>query len=313
MTFEPEVEQSVRYLRSDAARDALAADAYWPKWHSPWWHMLLLHEMGLTSEIPDAAVASHLEALARIPLKIFPIRPEDAPPGFDASRGSPCHCQLGNVYRVLAARGVDVDVELPWIREWLLAYQMPDGGLNCDEQAYLAQGECPSSMVGTIAAIEAFLHHAPRPWAPDVARFLERGARFLIGRECRLGSTTRHNADERVSAKAWPQLCFPRFYLYDVLRGLDALTLWAELAGQPLPPSSIDAAVADLTERFPDGAVRIGRRSYEGARTLAQTAPGVWERRQEAQTFPLLDAVSRVGDVSPFLTRQWRDVQQRAR
>ena len=52
-----------------------------------------------------------LESLNRIPLKIFPIHPEDTPPGTDPYRGSPCHCQLGNVYQLLSAWGLNVDIK----------------------------------------------------------------------------------------------------------------------------------------------------------------------------------------------------------
>lgn len=79
MRFESEIDQSVRYLGSDAAARALAADAYWPKWHAPWWHMLLLHEMGHTSLIPEKTVEQLVAALNRIPVKIFPIHPGDLP------------------------------------------------------------------------------------------------------------------------------------------------------------------------------------------------------------------------------------------
>src|SRR5690348_8501089 len=107
--FDAEIDQSIRYLQSNEAACALAADAYWPKWHSPWWHMLLLHEMGRASLIPDSTIEQYVASLNRIAVKIFPIHPEDLPPGTDPFRGTPCHCQLGNVYQVLAARGVDVD------------------------------------------------------------------------------------------------------------------------------------------------------------------------------------------------------------
>src|SRR5882724_9677753 len=152
MLYEAEITQSLAYLASERAFRSLEANPYWPKWNSPWWHMLLLHEMGATSQIPEIAVRKFIEAWDRIPLQIFPIYPEDLPEGRDLYRDCPCHCQLGNVYQVLAAWGLDVDVELPWIRPWFLRYQMADGGLNCDGDAYLVQSECPSSMVGTIAA-----------------------------------------------------------------------------------------------------------------------------------------------------------------
>src|SRR5262245_27332308 len=145
--YEAELRDSLRYLNSDEALQSLAADAHWPKWHSPWWHMLLLHEMGDTKRIPEPVIRAHIAALGRFPLKIFPIHPEDWPAGLDPFRGCPCHCQLGNVYQVLTAWGVDVDKELPWIRPWFLRYQMADGGLNCKNDAYLVKDETPSSMV----------------------------------------------------------------------------------------------------------------------------------------------------------------------
>ena len=144
MTIKEDLETATAYLHSDKAIRYLENNAYWPKWDSPWWHMLLLHEMGETKRIPAKVISTYITTLNRTPLKIFPIHPEDVPPGIDPAQGSPCHCQLGNVYQVLAAWGVDVDKELPWIRPWLTSYQMEDGGMTCDNDAYLVKGECPT-------------------------------------------------------------------------------------------------------------------------------------------------------------------------
>ena len=84
MQFTQELEQSLRYLKSDAAMKSLKSDPYWPKWDSPWWHMLLLYEMGLVKEIPASIVEAYVEAINKIPLKIFPIQPEDMPEGIDS-------------------------------------------------------------------------------------------------------------------------------------------------------------------------------------------------------------------------------------
>jgi hypothetical protein len=311
MQFESEIEHSIRYLTSSEANRTVEADAYWPKWHSPWWHMLLLHEMGLTALIPDTIVERYVSSLNRIPLKVFPILPDELPPGIDPFRGTPCHCQLGNVYQVLAARGIDVDAELPWIRPWFLKYQMRDGGLNCDNEAYLVTDECPSSMVSTIAAFEAVLLYTPRPWTPGEQLFLDKGANFLIARELRLGSSTKHNASEQTSAENWTLMCFPRFYLYDVLRGLNALALWAEKTQRPVPSQAIRHVFSLIENEFPTGEIRIGRRSFAGAKTLKLLPTREWTRGHDATTFPLLDAVSAVGDVSPFLTRQWSETRLR--
>ena len=311
MDFETEISQSIAYLESDEGRRAVDTDTYWPKWHSPWWHMLLLHEMGHAELIPQAIVDLYVERLDRTPLKIFPIHPEDMPPGVDPFRGSPCHCQLGNVYQVLAARGVDVDAKLPWIRPWFLRYQMADGGLSCDNDAYLVQGECPSSMVGTIATLEAVLLHTHRPWTAQERAFLDKGWHFLVDREVRLGSASKHNASERNSAESWTKLCFPRFYFYDVLRGLSVLLSLTDKLQRQLSVEAIQVVVDRLTSDFPTGTVSPGRRSIEGTTTLKQDSSGNWIRRQAATTFPLLDAVSVVGRENAFLSKQWEEAKRR--
>jgi hypothetical protein len=311
MSYETEIQNSVDYLKSDIAIKTVDADAYWPKWNAPWWHMLLLHEMGETKHIPKVMIERYIASLNRLPLKIFPIHPEEMPDGIDPYRGSPCHCQLGNVYQVLSAWGVDVDKELPWIRPWFLRYQMADGGLNCDNEAYLVKDECPSSMVGTIAAFEAVLLHTPRPWTPEEKNFLDEGAQFLMERKLMLGSFTKYNSSERKSAEEWTKLCFPRFYLYDVLRGLSALALWAEKTNQSLPKESIADATNFLSLHFPDGNLKIGRQSFEGAGTILQSSSGEWIRNQPATFFSLLEKVSVVGEVSPFLSKQWLETKER--
>lgn len=307
--YEKERRASLDYLGSAEALHAIETDAYWPKWHGPWWHMLLLHEMGLTDQIPETMVRSFVASLNRIPIKHFPIHPEDLPEGVDPYRGTPCHCQLGNVYQVLAAWGINVDKEVPWIRPWFYRYQMPDGGLNCDNAAYSVRDEIPSSMVGTIAAFEAVLLYTPKPWSAEAREFVTRGAQFLISRKLMLGSATKHNAEERESAKDWLQLCFPRFYLYDVLRGLNALLLWSEIAEQTIPGEAIAEVVAHMSERFSDGKVTIGRHCYAGTGTIIQAPSGEWLRRQPATFFPLLTSVSEIGCVSPFLSQQWASAQ----
>src|SRR5690349_21772192 len=188
--FETEIKQSVEYLNSEAAFKAIQADAYWPKWNSPWWHMVLLHEMGETARIPEKMIREYIRSLNRYPLKIFPIQAHEMPAGIDPFRGSACHCQVGTVYQVLAKWGIQVDTEVSWIRPWILKYQMPDGGLNCDNDAYLVKDEVPSSMVGTIAAFEAILLYTPRSWSAAEKNFLDKAAKFLMYRRLMHGSET---------------------------------------------------------------------------------------------------------------------------
>jgi hypothetical protein len=299
--LEAAIADSVGFLGSDAALRSIEADTYWPKWDSPWWHMLLLHELGEARRIPDRAIAKMVDGLSALPVKIFPIHPDDAP-GADPRRDSTCHCALGSIHQVLTACGVDVARALPWTEPWFARYQMADGGLTCDDTAYLVEHECPSSMVGTIAPFEAML--LGRETAGNQA-FLERAAGFLIGRELRLGSPTAHNAAERERESSWLAPCFPRFYFYDVLRGLAALVRWAERSGRAIPRRAVARVIGHLVETFPDGVVRIQREGFAHCpTTLARTAAGTWER-QPTSRFALLDAASAIGRPSAALTRQW--------
>jgi hypothetical protein len=299
--IEAAIADSVTYLGSEAAQRSIDGDVYWPKWDAPWWHMVLLYELGEARRIPDRVVDKMIAGLNAVPVKIFPFRPEDAP-GLNILRDCPCHCALGSMYQVLAACGVDVDGQLPWIKQWLFRYQMTDGGLSCDPSAYLVEDECPSSMVGTVAPFEAMLLGR---WTDEQRGFVERAAGFLIGRELRLGSPTVHNADERRAASSWLLPCFPRFYLYDVLRGLAALVRWAERSEHVIPQRAVATVIEHLVTAFPDGVVRRGRQSFATCPTTWRKGDdGAWQHVATGRS-PLLDATSEIGAPSAALTRQW--------
>ena len=297
------IDAAVRYLESDAAITSIAVDTYWPKWASPWWQMTLLWELGLAQRIPARVVRAMVDGLNALPLHIFPIRPDEWPPGSDPRRDISCHCALGTMDQVLTACGVDVDAELPWVRPWFERYQMADGGLNCDDAAYAVTDECPSSMVGTVAAFEAMLRRGD-------GAFVARAAAFLIDRQLRLGSPTRHNAEERDAALAWTQLTFPRFYYYDVLRGLAALVRWATQLTKTIPVAAISDVVRALVAQSRDGTLVVGRQAYAAIGTWAYDPDGTWTRKPKGGHFPLLDATSRIGGKSAALTRSWQDTRR---
>ena len=298
---------SLRYLGSDAAQRSTERDAYWPKWDSPWWHYLLCVELGEARRVPERAAMALLRALESFPVKTFPLTPDDLPPGCDLHSQTLCHCQLGSAYQMLSACGVDVEAALPWLAPWFVRYQMADGGLSCDHDAYLVKGECPSSMVGTVAPLEAMLLGE---LTGERASFVDRAADFLIERRLMLGSPSQFNAVEREREPAWRKQSFPRFYFYDVLRGLSALTRWAERRGAPLPLTAIEPVVEHLLGSFPDGVVRVERLAQEGITTGALDATGAWVRKP-ASSFALFEATSQIGAASPALTREWGETRRR--
>lgn len=286
------IDDAVAYLASSEAVASVQAESYWPKWRGPWWQMLTLYELGLADRIPKRIVRAMAASLDALPMHTFPLRPEDCPPELEPRHVS-CHCALGCMDQLLDACGVDVDRELPWIRAWYTNHQMADGGYNCDERAYLVEGDAPSSMVGTVPVLESLLRRGPSDTA-------DRAAAMLIARELRHGSHTEHNAAERESAKQWGELAFPRFYLYDVLRGAAVLVRWAVAHGRALPLAAVTPVLEHLLAHASDGVVRTGRLSWVGCNTFV--ADDNWKGRRPAEP-PHIS--HEPGTASAALTRQW--------
>jgi len=288
-----QLQDTLNDLASEAALQSIDRDAYWPKWDSPWWRFSLLEEMGMVQTASQATLEHLAQAVLAVPERRFPVPPA---PDIDPLQAF-CHCSLGNLYRILASSGRPMG-DFDWVLGWFRDYQMADGGYNCDETAYAASGECPSSMVATVAALEAAILH---PQGAEVAR---RAAHCLLGRELRMGSNTEHNREERASESKWLQLAFPRFYHYDVLRGLEAVTRWALAFREPLAWSSLQWVVESLLERFPAGVVAPERRAYEHHRSRFPDGS-----RGPARSFALLEAISQPGLPSAPLTAQWNRVR----
>lgn len=295
---EDAVAETVAYLESPAARESLARDCYWPKWDTPWWRIVLLEELGLAHRVPAAAVRALADRARAQYLDHFPLKVEDVPAGVDPVMGIMCHCGLGTLDRVLAATGLDPDVELPYARGWYVRYAMSDGGWNCDEAAYLKESP-KASVVSTLPVAEALLRRAEL--TGDERRALDAAGRYLLQRQL-FRSVSKHGA---IMDPAWLEPTFPRFYEYDVLRGLTFVVRWMKGTRSHVGAPLVEA-VEELARRTaPDGTLAVHRRAWDGAKTMREV-DGVWTRGQKEASFPLLDAVSQVGMPSAALTREWR-------
>lgn len=296
------LKRSLSYLASPEALQSIARDPYWPKWDSPWWHMLLLYELGLAEKIPAAAVSKLTEVLKGHYLPVFPVRPEEFPEGTDPYRKIACHCAVGSAYQLLFACGVDVDRELPWMRPWLLKYQLPDGGLNCDEKAYLKPVP-KSSIVTTLPCLEAVLFCRGRELTAEETAFLDKGAAYLL----------KHKLFRKVSTgevidKNWLEVTFPRFYEYDFLRGFYFLAKWRKQSGFIIPDELTDE-VEELVSRqlTPEGMV-LKRYNLASRRSYNPGPDGAWALG-EASEFELMKETSFDGCLCPPLTRKWSEVK----
>jgi hypothetical protein len=262
--------------------------------------MTLLFELGRADAIPKDAAEAMLAAIEGKYARWFPNPREPLPPGKDAARDGMCHCGLGNMLQALEACGVDVDGRAPWMRAWFLRYQLPDGGVNCDEKAY-ERGTC-SSIQSTLPALEAVLS-APRPLTLAEQEFVDRGAEYLVER--RLACRRR---DGRPMDEDFLKIGFPRFYDYDVLRGLSFLAAWSRIRRRPVAREAVAPTLSALSARFPDGTIRVEKAGLAAEGSLNPGEGGKWARGG-ASGFPLLDASRRVGEPSAILTRRWAEAR----
>lgn len=186
---------------------------------------------------------------------------------------------------ILMAYGCDLDKELPWIREWFLQHQLSDGGLNCDPDAYTHSNK--SSIVSTLPPLEAILYYTNRAFTVQEADFLDQGARYLI--EHRLVCSKQSG---NIIDTEWLKPCFPRFFEYDILRGMSFLVEWSRRRNKPLPTELLNEGIQQLSSFIDPAGLRIGRQVFD--------PQGPWG----GHTFELLETVAGIGDVSPYLTRQ---------
>ena len=305
-SLEDQIQNSIDYLDSDDAERSIKIDPYWPKWHSPWWHMTALHELGLAKRIPSKGLELFVEGIDRY-LHFFPFTEADVPNDRDPISDVICICALATAERVLRASGVDVDSRLPWLREWFTNYQLPDGGYNCDEAAYAKNGK--SSMISTIHMMESMLERLQQGLLNEPERAcLDKSAAYVIER--RLIRSISKNGE--LMDPLWCELTFPRFYELDILRAIRCIVSWATLREKQLPWSAIVETVRLLDAKMrANGSLGVERDFYTSCRTRLPLADGTWLKKRPVSVFPLLTEVSRMGHAScPLLTKSWLETLQ---
>lgn len=291
-TIRDAIEQSIRFLEinSDMAMDGGGYSRR--KWDGAWWHMAALYEMGEVKQIPESAIAKAKHLLEAHTWPVFILTAEDHPISeTDQKKMDCCHCELAEYYKILIAYGYDLDKELPWIREWFLKHQLPDGGLNCDPSAYSHSNK--SSIVSTLPPLEAILWYTNRTFTTKEADFLDQGARYLI--EHRLVCSKQ---DGHIINMDWLKPCFPRFFEYDLLRGMAFLAEWSRRRDKPIPVGLLREGMQRLDRYIGAAGLQIGRQVFD--------PQGPWG----GHTFALLEEVSGIGSVSPYLTKQLAGIME---
>jgi hypothetical protein len=238
-------------------------------------------------------------------LKFFPFRLEEMPEGADHVRHILCHCALGCMHQLLFDYGVDVDACLPWARDWYFRYQLEDGALNCDEQAYTSTRR--GSIVSTVPPLEAILRCTNRAFTEAEISFLDRGAQYLLERKL-----IRSLQTDQLIDKSWLDLCFPRFYHYDMLRGLNFVFDWALKLKRTIALSAIEECVARIDAASPDTVLSAGRRCWNDSTSSWYNPDKAEWYKAPADSFALLELVGEPGSFSADLTRLWSESRKKA-
>jgi hypothetical protein len=293
----------VEDLQKPASFDSIRRDPYWHKWDSPWWKISLIAEIGYAEQIPHKTLDFLAEKINSQYLTYFPIKESELPQGCDPYRDILCHCAYGNIFRIFYLAGYDPDKVFPDARKWFFKYQLPDGGLNCDESSYTKDNPS-SSFLSTLPPLEAVLFCTKRKFTDEEQSFLEKGNQYLIRRK--IFKSIRKGMS--AASPQFFQLLFPRFYEYDILRGLHFVVRYALAFQKPVPVSAIIEAAEIIDGKIDElGLLHIERSIFTGSSTIMQMDSGKWEKVKPAPVFPLLEKAGAVGSPSVFLTKQWYD------
>ncbi|MBS1992733.1 MAG: hypothetical protein JSS83_19585 [Cyanobacteria bacterium SZAS LIN-3] len=251
-------------MQSPQTDIGLSLDPYWPKWDGPWWHALLLYELGLASRIPRSFLQTYAELVDKHYLHFFPFRLDEIPAHLDPVANVACHCFLGTYVQVASAAAIDVHEISPWIREWFFRYQTDDGGLNCDESVY-SKARSTGSVTSTIAVLEAVLLESP-----GASDFIDRAMRYLLDRRLFRRLSTGETIDQ-----AWLRPAFPCFYQYDVMRGLALVATYSLTMNRPIEMVQISEALEIVDACLQESGFIQGGSHCLGARTRVPQGPGL--------------------------------------
>jgi hypothetical protein len=128
-------------------------------------------------------------------------------------------CLTGNTVAALLRLGYEGDRRVQRAIEWLIKVQNRDGGWLCPYWSAHAKDK-HGCFYGTIGPLAALSELPKRDRIHALRLTIERGAEFLLMH--RLFKADHHNYS--VMNKSWLKLCFPSFYRYSILHGLDVLT-----------------------------------------------------------------------------------------
>ncbi len=293
-SFEKPVLKTLEFVSSDQAYEMIERDVYWPKWEHPWWAILALAETGNLEQVPQGLMMELLNCADRQYIHVFPVRPEDAPEDINGYTEVMCFCFLGSLLKVASLMELDFFAYVPWAKDWFTRYQLPDGGYNCDEVAYLESGK--SSLVSTVPMLEGMLAYQ---------RFMNDDSLFEPQAKKAYDYLVKHNvfmssAGKEIEGVEWDKLMFPRFYEFDFLRSLEAVLDYGISRNVEIPEKSIKEAVRLLNQKIEDKIFFSEKQWLREEKTVSYTseAPILFKDRAKV---PLFLNIINAREENPFV------------
>lgn len=215
----------------------LGGDPY-QKWTGAHWRLVSLAELGVPPGEPRAlAVADHVLSWVTAQRQVRTVN------------GLPLrHASIdGNALAASCRLGLATDPRARRLAEWLISWQWPDGGWNCDERASGRR----SSFHETLPPMWALHEYAQATGDESAALAAARAAELLL--EHRL---FRRMGTGEVINRAWLVLHYPPYWHYDILQALLVLSRM----GLAADPRAADALDVVERRRLQDGRWRTGGR-----------------------------------------------------
>jgi hypothetical protein len=177
------------------------------KWHGAHWVLMLLADLGYPTGDP-ALIPLREAELAWL---LDPVRLKKVPLIQDRYRR--CGSMEGNAVYALVKLGL-ADERVSALVDWLLRWQWPDGGWNCDKKPAAQK----SSFHETLIPLRGLIAYYRILGDDRVKKSMDRAAEVFLSR-----SLFRRLSDQSIMFHSFTSLHYPCFWHYDILFGLKVM------------------------------------------------------------------------------------------
>jgi hypothetical protein len=239
------------------------------KWMGAHWRLVSLVELGAPASEPRvmAALESVLAWLAADEED-----PEDALRIRDRYR---IHGSIyANALAVATRLGKASDPRASNVADWLMLWQWPDGGWNCDRHPHVTH----SSFYESITPMWALSEFATASGNANAARAAGRAAEFFLAHRL-----FKSHSGDRVGDPKWLKLRYPEYWHYDYLHGLVMLGRAGKLADERCR----DALKLLREQQQADGTWRLDGPQYWKGSSGLYGDPAAWDKTAANQMLTL--------------------------